>query len=141
MRVVLRNAVELDEPFLMRLEEICMREYAIALWGIWRPRPAEHFTLRGHRIIVVDNNDIGCVATDLRSDHVWIDKLYIHPSHQRLGIGAQILRIFISEARNCGLPVRLSVLTTNPASAFYAREGLTIYEKTPERLFMTTSLD
>lgn len=115
-----------------------MREYAVALWGAWRPRPEQEGALDGTRIIVDDGEDAGCVATTRHADHIWIDRLYIAPSHQRRGLGAAILRMVISEGAASSLPVRLSVLTTNPAVAFYIREGLHVYEQTPERIFMTT---
>lgn len=44
----------------------------------------------------------------------------------------------LGEARAIGLPLRLSVLTTNPAVAFYQREGLRIYDETAERRYMTS---
>ena len=137
MEPALRVACEEDKPFLRWLEEVCMRDYAIALWGAWRPRPEEKLVLQDHRI-VVDNGDIGCVATVRGADHIWIDRLYIAPSHQRRGLGAAVLRMVIAEATASSLPVRLSVLTTNPAIAFYIREGLRVYEETPERIFLTT---
>jgi GNAT superfamily N-acetyltransferase len=138
MQIVLRAAEERDKPFLRWLEEACMRDYAIALWGVWRPRPEEEGALNGVRIIVADGEDAGCVATTLHADHIWINRLYIAPAHQRRGLGAAILQMVISEGAALSLPVRLSVLTTNPAVAFYIREGLRVYEQTPERIFMTT---
>ncbi|WP_161807854.1 hypothetical protein [Ensifer adhaerens] len=49
------------------------------------------------------------------------------------------LRQVLSEAVALDLPVRLSVLATNPAVAFYRREGLRIQEETPERRYMTAA--
>jgi GNAT superfamily N-acetyltransferase len=138
VQIVLRAAGECDKPFLKWLEEACMRDYAIALWGVWRPRPEKAGVLDGTRIIVDDGEDAGCVATTRHADHIWIDRLYIAPSQQRRGLGAAVLQMVISEGAASNLPVRLSVLTTNPAIAFYMREGLRVYEETPERMFMTT---
>ena len=90
------------------------------------------------RIVTVAGGDAGCLATEPRADHVWVSKLYIHPDHQRRGIGAIVLHRAIAEARAQALPLRLSVLVTNPAQAFYRREGLRAYQHTPERVFMTT---
>ena len=114
-----------------------MREYAMALWGVWRPREEEG-PPDGTRIVVADGEDAGCVATTRHADHIWIDKLYIAPRYQRRGLGAAILQMVISEGAASNLPVRLRVLTTNPAVAFYTREGLHVYERTLERIFMTT---
>lgn len=115
-----------------------MRDYAIALWGSWRPRPADALILDEHRIIVAEEEDVGCVSVTRRDDHVWVNKLYVAPIHQKRGYGAITLRQVLGEARAVGLPLRLSVLTTNPAVAFYRREGLVIYEETAERRYMTS---
>lgn len=134
----LRLAIAGDEPYLHWLEEACMRDYAIALWGSWRPRPADALILDEHRIIVAEEEDVGCVSVTRRDDHVWVNKLYVAPIHQKRGYGAIALRQVLGEARAVGLPLRLSVLTTNPAVAFYRREGLVIYEETAERRYMTS---
>jgi GNAT superfamily N-acetyltransferase len=137
MEAVLRVAIEADKPFLRWLEETTMRDYAVALWGTWRPSPEEGATY-GTRIVTCDGEDAGCVATTRQADHIWINKLYIAPEYQRRGLGAAVLRLVISEGAASNLPVRLGVLTTNPAIAFYIREGLRVYEETPERIFLTS---
>ncbi|MEI3850486.1 MULTISPECIES: GNAT family N-acetyltransferase [Ensifer] len=137
-KATLRLAIAGDEPYLHWLEEACMRDYAIALWGSWRPRPADALILDEHRIIVAEEEDVGCVSVTRRDDHVWVNKLYVAPIHQKRGYGAITLRQVLGEARAVGLPLRLSVLTTNPAVAFYRREGLVIYEETAERRYMTS---
>ncbi|MBZ7920326.1 GNAT family N-acetyltransferase [Ensifer adhaerens] len=91
-----------------------------------------------HRIIVAEGEDVGCVSVTRRDDHVWVNKLYVAPDHQNHGYGAIALRQVLGEARAIGLPLRLSVLTTNPAVAFYQREGLRIYDETAERRYMTS---
>jgi ribosomal protein S18 acetylase RimI-like enzyme len=133
-----RPAIEADKPFLSWLEEACMREYAVALWGAWRPRPPDEQPLDGCRIIVEGKESIGCVTTIAHPDHIWIDQLYISPSFQRKGIGSAALRMILSEMAAMEVPVKLSVLVTNPALDFYLRRGLHIYDETPEERFMTT---
>lgn len=137
-KTTLRAAVPGDEPYLHWLEEACMRDYAVALWGSWRPRPADALILDEHRLIVADGDDAGCVSVTRREDHLWVNKLYVAPAYQKRGYGAFALRQVFGEAAAIGVPVRLSVLTTNPAVAFYRREGLVIYEETAERRFMTS---
>lgn len=136
----LRPAIAGEEPYLHWLEEACMRDYAIALWGNWRPRPADALILGEHRIVVSDGEDVGCVSVTRRENHLWVNKLYVAPAYQKRGYGAFALRQVLVEAATIGLPLQLSVLTTNPAVAFYRREGLVIYEETPERRFMTSGV-
>jgi GNAT superfamily N-acetyltransferase len=116
------------------LEEVCMRDYATALWGQWRPRPAEDFRAERHRIIVGDDTDVGCIETIIQADHLRLGKLYLLPDYRRRGWGAEILSRIVTEAHSLNLPLRLSVLTTNPAQAFYRREGLSLIAQDNERL-------
>jgi GNAT superfamily N-acetyltransferase len=138
MSIRTRPATETDKPFLSWLEEACMREHAVALSGAWRPRPPDEQPLDGCRIIVEGGEDIGCMTMTAHLDHVWVDQLYIAPRFQRKGIGSTALRMILSEAAARGVPVRLSVIATNPALDFYLRHGLRIHEETSERRIMTT---
>lgn len=135
----IRDAIEADRPYLAWLEEACMRDYAVALWGVWRTRPGESLNLRQYRILVASERDAGCIGVRREVDHLWIDALYVAPGFQNRGIGAAALRIAVSEGAAEGLPVRLRVLTTNPALAFYLRNGLVVERETVERRYLTTS--
>jgi ribosomal protein S18 acetylase RimI-like enzyme len=115
-----------------------MREYAIALWGAWRPRPPDEQPLDGCRIIVEGEESIGCITTIAHPDHIWVDQLYISPRFQRRGTGSTALRMILSEAEAMGVPVRLSVIATNPAINFYLLHGLRIDEETSEGRIMST---
>jgi hypothetical protein len=84
MSIRTRPATEADKPFLSWLEEACMREYAVALRGVWRPRPPDEQTPDGCRIIVEGDESIGCITTIAHPDHIWVDQLYISPGFQRL---------------------------------------------------------
>jgi len=110
-----------------------MREYAEALWGVWSAQDGSDLDVSGHEIIELDGVAVGCVATDWKGDHLFIDKLYIAPSFQRNGIGASVLGTIVSQAAKRGVPTMLSVLTTNPADWFYRREGFELMSETTER--------
>lgn len=131
-----RPALESDRQYLVDIEEICMRDYVIALVGEWIPATLDEIVPDEHRIVVRDGHDAGCIATIRYSDHIWLDKLYVSPDHQRQGLGAAVLRRLVTDAAAQGLPLRLCVLTTNPAINFYKREGLKVFGETPQRIFM-----
>ncbi|WP_417623188.1 GNAT family N-acetyltransferase [Parasphingorhabdus sp.] len=134
MTTTLRSATRSDALYLLKLEEACMRAYAEALWGAWRPSDtAETLDLSGHEIIELGGRPCGCVAVSWQPDHMFVEKLYIDPAYQGRGIGAVALKAKTSIAAKKGLPTKLSVLTTNPADRFYTREGFTLEAKTPER--------
>ena len=141
MPPTLRPAVRSDASFLLELEEACMRGYAEALWGGWRPTATvETLDIEGHEIIEQDGEAVGCVAMKWHPDHLFIDKLYIAPAYQGRGIGAVVLRGKTEAAAAKGLPTKLSVLTTNPAERFYRREGFVLEAETPERRRFTKAV-
>lgn len=134
MTINLRSARRPDVGYLLELEETCMRGYAEALWGSWRPSDTvETLDLTGHEVIELDGQACGCIAVTWHPDHLFVEKLYIDPAYQRRGIGAYALRVKTEAAANKGLPTKLSVLTTNPADRFYRREGFTLETETAER--------
>jgi ribosomal protein S18 acetylase RimI-like enzyme len=62
--------------------------------------------------------------------------MYILPSHQNRGIGTRLVRELAREAKESGRPLRLRVLSVNPARRLYEREGFQVTSTTPERIFM-----
>jgi len=113
-----------------------MREYAVELWGSWPPDLNVRNSIDGCQIIVDDGRDVGCVTVEKHDDHLWLDELFIEPAFQRLGIGSKILKDVIADAESLKIPLRLSVLTTNPALDFYLRHGFRIHQETAERLYL-----
>jgi GNAT superfamily N-acetyltransferase len=130
----LRQAIRADAAFFLKTEEACMRGYAEALWGEWRPSATvESFDPSGMRVILADEAPAGILRTQMSPDALVVRTLYVAPERQNRGVGAWALRTAIAEARRAGLPVRLTVLTTNPARRFYEREGFVLEGATPER--------
>ena len=64
-----------------------MRDYAVALWAHGGPalRRSSYCSISGSSYD--KGEDVGCAATVRDADHIWIDRLYIAPSHQRRGLG------------------------------------------------------
>lgn len=63
-------------------------------------------------------------------------QIYIAPAHQNRGIGTSLIRELAREARGSGKPLRLRLLSVNPARRLYEREGFKVTLVTPERIFM-----
>jgi len=111
-----------------------MRDYAIATWGRWDEAATRaSFTPDTHRIIQHEGEDIGCLALEDEADRLILKKLYVLPRYQNRGIGTRVLRDLLAAAEK---PIRLRVLSVNPARRFYERKGFVVTRSTPERNFM-----
>jgi ribosomal protein S18 acetylase RimI-like enzyme len=135
-RTRLHQATRKDAPVILRLEEDGMRSYAEALWGKWVPSSTpELLLLEGHEMIEWNGEIVGCVACEWQADHLRIKKLYVSPQYRRRGIGACVLGIKLRQAACRGLTLRLAVLSTNSdARRFYEREGMSVADRTEERI-------
>lgn len=139
--VLLRPAIADDCAYILDLEERVMKEFAVALWGRWIPRPAtDPVRFDRHRIIEVSGSRAGCLETINEVDHRVIKKLYIEPTFQGMGVGGYILDQCISSHETESMPTRLTVLVTNPAVEFYKRHGFEVESKDAERWSMLKRL-
>ena len=120
-RISLRRVTNDDEAFALHVTEACMRVYAEQAWGIWDPRA--DLNLAFDEVIRLGRRDIGLIGVDRRVDFWFLDKLYLLPAYQRRGIGGQLLRGLIADAKAAGVALCLTVLEVNPARRFYERHG------------------
>jgi ribosomal protein S18 acetylase RimI-like enzyme len=134
--ITMRDATQSDGAFTLWLEQVCMQDYAIALWGQWRPSTTlDQIDLTGNQIILFNEHRVGCIAMKQKTDCLQITKFYISPEYQSHGIGSHVLQN-ITNTTPTGMPIRLSVLSTNPAITFYQRAGFVIESETNERRMM-----
>ncbi|HMF56712.1 MAG TPA: GNAT family N-acetyltransferase [Pyrinomonadaceae bacterium] len=142
MAVTLRKALPEDEPFLYRLyastraEEMDatgwdeqMRE--IFLHAQFRAQ-AEHYTKNfpdaRHSIILVDGKPAGRFYVNRTEEEMRLVDLSILPEYRNGGTGTRLIREMLAEAESARLPVRLHVLSFNPALKLYERLGFTLIE-------------
>lgn len=136
MSFSLRSATEADWDFIAALTEKTMRGYAEQTWGQWIAQSRDGFDPVTHQILQDEGGDIGCLDMFEESDALVVRKLYIAPDKQNRGIGAAILHQVMQQARALEKPVRLSVLTVNPAKRFYERLGFAVTEAGEARTLM-----
>ncbi len=94
------------------------------------------FHLETHQIIEHEGRAIGCLALRWLPDQVKLDRLFLLPEHQKRGIGAELTRGVLAQARAAGLPVRLRVLRVNPARRLYQRLGFAVCGETETHFLM-----
>ncbi len=76
-----------------------------------------------HRIIQLDEIDIGRLYVDRQDQQLLIIDFALLPRYQNQGIGSDILKSLINEAWNGRVPIRLHVEQNSPAVEFYLRHG------------------
>ena len=89
-----------------------------------------------YSVIQHEGEDIGVLAVERHVTHIYLAHLSILPSHQNRGVGASLIRNLAREAKESGRPLRLRVLSVNPARRLYEREGFKVTSTTPERVYM-----
>jgi len=118
-----------------------MRGYVEQIWGSFseeynRKDIARSIASGIYSIIEYGGVDIGALAVERYPTHIQLTQIFILPSHQNRGIGTSLIRELAREARESGKPLRLLVLSGNPARRLYEREGFRVTSVTPERVFM-----
>ncbi|MEJ6398904.1 GNAT family N-acetyltransferase [Yoonia sp. 208BN28-4] len=135
--ITLRPARRDDVEMILWLEEVAMKDYAVALWGDWRSSDtAETVDVSVHEMVVAGDSSIGCIATRVDAEALSLLRLYLAPDVRSKGIGATVLRQIKQRADDIRLPVRLRVLANNPARRFYTRHGFETEDQTPDHIYM-----
>jgi GNAT superfamily N-acetyltransferase len=137
-----RPATSDDREFLFTLHKISMRRYVEQIWG-WddldqrqRLRSRYDPELLPMEIVVVNDQDAGCLIVERRNEELYLHYLVLLPSVQGQGIGSRIMVGLLQHADHVHLPLRLSVLAVNPARALYERLGFRIVEEDEVRIHM-----
>ena len=146
VRVHLREVVAADSDFIFDVRRQAFRQYVEAEEG-WneaaeRERHDERFANQRFRMIVVEADDVGYLATKVypQATAKYPASLYVHqlmvlPAFQSRGIGLASIRLLAPEAQTLDLPIRLSVLRVNPrALAFYLAAGCKVVGKTDSHI-------
>ena len=79
---------------------------------------------------------VGAVAHELHGTHIQLEEIYLEAERQNQGLGTKAMRHFLDESGMLELPIRLHVLSSNPARRFYERLGFSITRSTPEVNYM-----
>jgi N-acetylglutamate synthase-like GNAT family acetyltransferase len=88
-----------------------------------RERFKSSFVASNTKKIIEDKQLIGFYVLIEKSDHLWLDHLYIDPDFQSGGRGGAIIQQIQQKARDAQLPVRLGALKQSSANAFYQKHG------------------
>ncbi len=140
----LRQSNAADAPLFYRVIDQTMRAFIVATWGGWdesrvQRESYEDSSSPNAQVIQVGNTAVGVFLVARGAKHIQLEQIYLSPEYQRLGIGTALINGLITEAEQSKIPIRLRVLTVNPAKRFYERFGFVVTEETPEFLCMQKS--
>ena len=110
------------------LHERLFRPHIEQIWGWLEDWQRENFLNNWKecdtRVVESCGELVGYVQTLQYHNHVLLKNIGLAPSHQSKGIGFWLIEGLQANAAALGLPLRLSVFTTNPrAQRFYERAG------------------
>ena len=133
----LREVAAEDRPFLYQV--YASTRYDVAALLDWSPQQKADFLstqfevqdtyYHAHypdcefSIIEYDEQSIGRLYLDRRSDELRIVDIALLPEHRGRGIGWRLLSEIQGEAHRRGLPIRIHVEIDNPALRLYGRMG------------------
>jgi GNAT superfamily N-acetyltransferase len=130
--ITLRPATEDDVPFLLALRHETMDAHLVAL-GI-APALEEHlwrvlYRLDCAQIVQMAGQAVGLMKVS-RDGRDWIlIQIQLTQVSQGQGLGTQLIKSVIDEARKAGASLSLGVLKANPAVRLYQRLGFTVVEE------------
>ena len=90
----------------------------------------EHFPLRDHRIVLLNNHPIGMTDIARGKNEIRVLDIILRPENRNSGIGTQLMQNLLDEADQSGRPIRLYVEKFNPALNLYKRLDFSIIEDT-----------
>ena len=130
-----------DFAYIYRLCESTMRSYVETDLGdcferIARPTIQKLLQRGKFSRIYADGVLVGAVAHELHETHIQIEEIYLESERQNQGLGTKIMRHFLDQSGVLELPIRLHVLSSNPARRFYERLGFSVTRTTPEVNYM-----
>ncbi|MDP2370818.1 GNAT family N-acetyltransferase [Rhodoferax sp.] len=137
----LRAAQPDDAGFIYRVIEETMRTHVEATWGAWVPGRVQRESAADAcdsktRIIQLEGEDCGVFYSEIHDGALWVRMLFVMEKFQRRGVGRHLLSQAQSQASAAGVPIRLRVLTVNPAKAYYEAQRFRVYQEEDDFLYM-----
>lgn len=127
MEINLRPSTEEDFEFIFSLNKINMKKYVDIIRG-WneeyeRADMKNKFMPGTHKIIQVDEQDVGTILIQEELGHFKLAHLELLPQFQNKGIGTKLIKEILDKAKTKNKYVWLKVLKTNPAIELYKKLG------------------
>jgi len=100
-----------------------MRTYIDKTWGWDELLQKQGFyeSLPAHEFMIfqLEEKHAGAYHLDHNEDHFFLNMIFLEPEFQNMGYGKLMINTIKTQARENNIPLKLSVLKTNPSSNFY----------------------
>jgi ribosomal protein S18 acetylase RimI-like enzyme len=138
-QVTLRAATPADADFYYATQYEALGGYFKGVWdeAVHRARTKQELAEQPVQIIEHAGAPIGYIVISHHDDHWYLDEISLVATARNRGLGTQLVRDAMAAAQVAGMPLRLSVLDTNPAQRLYARLGFRVTTIAPPRIKMT----
>lgn len=135
-----RKTTTADFDFIYKLHCQTFHFYVEQTWG-WKEEVQfngmrEDFDDPLFEIICYQGEDVGVISVIEQENALFLNYIAILPTHQKQGLGTELLCKVLEQATHRGFLVRLNVLRVNPAKAFYQRLGFEIVGDDEDKYFM-----
>ncbi|MDQ0116209.1 GNAT family N-acetyltransferase [Paenibacillus harenae] len=104
-------------------DEAMIRSFLLMQWNAQKLSYAQQYPDSKQFLVVTEKMPVGRVIVSQTDKEIRLVDLIILSAYRNAGIGTSLLQQFQNEAFSTCLPVRLSVLKTNPAKELYIRLG------------------
>ncbi|HTP25131.1 MAG TPA: GNAT family N-acetyltransferase [Anaeromyxobacteraceae bacterium] len=131
--ITLRKYREADWPFLVSLRRETMRQHLVNSGVVIdeaKDLERVKYRLDCAEIIGIEGRDIGLLKVCRDGDPWELVQIQLAPGHQGTGIGRRLIEAVLSDAREAGVGVKLTVLKANPAKRLYERLGFRVVATT-----------
>lgn len=116
-----------DAQILAEIRALAMKPSLVALGRFdesrVRNRFLETFIPQDTITLTFEGELLGFYVLRTRTDHIWLDHLYIKPEYQNKQLGKKALIRVINLAKEKGLALRLGALRGSLSNRFYQNNG------------------
>jgi len=141
----LRDALESDYNFAKKLYIQTMKPLLMKFdaWdeAVVMARFDGYYELGEMQVILINGKDVGWLQISESEHELELAQIHIKQAFCSRGIGTQLIRKLMNEARGKGKSVFLSVVRGNPALSLYRRLGFAIVSEDEHKLHMRWEID
>ena len=125
----MRQAKLEDIDFLNRIHTENMKKYVEKVYP-WNPTLfRDRFSPQDYQLIALKERIIGFVKVVRSDTEIYLGEIQIDRHYQKQGIGTNLIKSLIKEAKTDRKKLWLQVVKGNPAERLYKRLGFNVFEE------------